>query len=43
VRAVLAFGACWSVACSAVVLALPSVRAVTWRETSGGADRPRPA
>lgn len=32
VRAVLAFGACWSVASSAVVLALPSVRAVTWRE-----------
>lgn len=32
VRPVLAFGACWSVAGSAVVLALPSVRAVTWRE-----------
>lgn len=34
VHAVLAFGACWSAAGSAVVLALPSVRAVRWRERS---------
>jgi MFS family permease len=32
VRTVLAAGAFWSVAGSAVVLALPSVRAVTWRD-----------
>lgn len=34
-RAVLGFGAAWSALSSAVVLALPAVRAVRWRSTSG--------
>jgi MFS family permease len=36
-RLVLAFGAVWSVLSSAVVLAMPAVRAVTWRSAT---DRP---
>lgn len=42
-RAVLGFGAAWSVFGTLVVLAVPSVRTLTWRPGTNHADAPEPA
>jgi hypothetical protein len=39
-RAVLAFGAAWSVLCTTAVLTVPSVRTVTWRSAVSPPSRP---
>ncbi|HVT71295.1 MAG TPA: MFS transporter [Trebonia sp.] len=42
-RTVLGFGAGWSVLCTLAVLAVPSVRAMTWRDDGNHEDQPGPA